>query len=392
MPHVVIIDEFLETKTGHYYEYDKTTMQSLASDCSFRLYAKKSVQQDIQDELGAIPFFEYNPQHWVRSIKGIGAFLYRFYTWHTIRKQIQQIVSLESQNHSDCIFFLPNLFWYNVWPYAQVFGKHNYRALGLYRTSVLDAIDIPQSLQVWIEKLYAHTTRLFSQNVNFQFVSDSQVIADQFTQKFHRPMKVLPIPHVFELDDFATNEPDMFSIYHPGNVRVEKGIESIVTALEWIQENEPLWMKKIHVVFQFFGNHEQEIILPLQHRIQQLRCQQTIEGKLSSEAYKKIYGDSHLILIPYLNSRGYQARTSGVLAEAIAASKPFITTAQSWMDVQSKQYQTGIAVPDQDGIALAHAIIQILSNYTQYKQQARAAKSLWLAFHSKQNFKNVFLS
>ncbi|MEZ5045614.1 MAG: glycosyltransferase [Chitinophagaceae bacterium] len=392
---IIILDEFLETKVGHYYEYDKSVIQSFQEQgIKYALYTKNSIANEIKEELNAIPFFEYNANAFVRKIIILGAFLYRFTTWWSISKQLIKIINKEFKPQNGIEFFVPNIFWYNVLPYALAFSKAKAPVSLLYRTSVLEAIDISPSFKLFIFKLYNWSFTLFSRNQYIRFVTDSDVIANQFTEKYKKPMTVLPIPHVFEMEDlnYSNIEKNKFKLYLPGAARIEKGIECITEAIEYIKRHNPIFFDKLVIVLQFFGEKEKQELEALKTRIINTKCETLFLEKLSSEEYKFHFGSADIILIPYLNSRGYRARTSGVLAEAIAACKPFITSKDSWMDWQKNKYQTGLAVVDTNAEDLAHAIIEIMSNYNTYKSKALAAKDTWLEFHSKENFYNTFIN
>lgn len=53
-------------------------------------------------------------------------------------------------------------------------------------------------------------------------------------------------------------------------------------------------------------------------------------GPFSSDEYSELLLNSDIVIIPY-NPEQYAARSSGVLAEAIGAGKPVVTTGGSWM-------------------------------------------------------------
>lgn len=388
---VIILDEFLENKTGHYYEYDKSVMESLAlKGIPCELYCRDTVADDIRKELNAQPFFHYNPDLPIRKLPLIGPFLYRFHNWKKIREQIERVVKEQSTSSEHIVFFAPNIFWYNVLPYAKAFGQNHVRALLLYRTSVLEAIDIGQQYKPLIFRLYDWASRLLEKNKEVRFVTDSEVIAKQYTAKYKQSMTVLPIPHVFGMGEITTGVNKPYRLFLPGPARIEKGVETITAALEHLQQQHPDILSQIEVVMQFFGEKEKEQLQALQARMRKLNCKLDFLGKLSSEEYKAQFLKAQIILIPYLNSRGYQARTSGVLAEAIAAAKPFITTSDSWMDDQVKTYGTGLSIRDSSASDLAHAILAMIGDYERHQAMALQAKDAWLAFHSKENFANTF--
>lgn len=387
---LIIINEFLENKVGHYYEYDKSVREAFTDhNIPIELYARSSVIEDIQREIAAIPYFHYDSLPWYRGLKIIGPILYRFKQWRILEKQISQII--DRYQHENVTYFVPNIFWYNILPYARAFSKSKLPVILLYRISVLEAIDLPRFVKPLIIRLFNKAFVLLSKNDKVRFASDSDVIAQQFEEKYKRKMVVLPVPHLFEIHTPANYKDSAFQFYLPGNARVEKGIENITKALEILQENHLQEIKKIVVVLQFFGDKEKDILNNCRERILKLSCKLIALGKLSSEEYQNYFTTSHVILIPYLNDHGYRARTSGILSEAIGACKPFITTKDSWMDVQAKRYKTGIAVSDYDPNELASAMITLIQNFSYYNQLALKAKEEWLVFHSKVNFYKIVM-
>jgi glycosyltransferase involved in cell wall biosynthesis len=391
---LVIINEFLENKVGHYYEYDKSVMQTFQQqgiECV--LYAKDTVSDEIKEELNAVPYFSYNPKLKIRKLKIIGPLLYRFYNWNSLLQQVKKIIEIETKNNESVSFFIPNIFWYNVLPILSAFSRSHTSVGFLYRTSILEPIEISKSFEPFILRLYNHAFKKISQNKEARFFTDSEVIAAEFQNQYHAPMSVLPIPHVFDSQMTLTKtDPSLFRLYLPGGARIEKGTEVITQALEYLGQYHPNEMKHIVVVMQLFGDKEKEELEALKKRIELLSCQSLFLGKLNSDEYQYEFNAADIILIPYLNDRGYRARTSGVLAEAIACSKPFITTQGSWMDIQSKQYKTGASIEDSNSKDLASALLDMMTHYEAYKQKAIEAKQAWMHFHSKSTFYKVYMN
>lgn len=390
---LVILDEYLDSKVGHYYEYDKTVIQSLAlKGVSSALYAKSTVDKDIQEELSCIPWFHHNPGMWIRKIKVLGALMYRFSSWHKTADQIRGVVRKEARDGME-LFFVPNILWYNIIPYALAFGNTSHHVKLLFRTSVNDVIDVGFPFKQLIPSIYTFCIARLRRNPNVSFVTDSEVIAEEFTRKFNHRMEVLPIPHVFEVGNTSgRNIRAPFRLYLPGAARIEKGIVLITKALELLDKKNPPFMKRIQLCIQIFGDKEKEELESCAKVLRSLSCEVLFYGKLSSEEYKEQFSRADVILIPYLNDKGYKARTSGVLAEAISTAKPFITAKDSWMDTQVKRYCTGYAIQDSSVEELAVAIEHVIDSYASYKTKAEQAKDLWLSFHSKERYAEVFLN
>jgi glycosyltransferase involved in cell wall biosynthesis len=394
MPKLIIINEFLENKVGHYYEYDKSVQQTFAAkgfDCA--IYGKATMLPQIAAELHAIPYFQYDPKIWYRKIPLIGSTLYRFYYWRQLAAQIRAIIKLETQGknaNKDVQFFFPNIFWYNMIGVANGLQSVAHRTTLLYRISVVEPMEKSKFLQKAIPKIFSFFSKQLAKNNQIVFSSDSQVIAQEFLQEFQLPMRVLPIPHLTDIGvGMKPKDDGALKLYMPGVARLDKGITLITQAMEYLQMHHAQILSSIYLNIQFFGDGQKEIVLPLIERIKATKCQFILLGSLSSEEYVQQFHRTDAILIPYQADQGYKARTSGVLAEAIAACKPFITSKHTWMENQVIDYKVGIAVAETPQ-ALAEAIIDLLQHYKQYAAPMAAAKEKWFAFHSKENFYNVY--
>ena len=385
---LVILDEYLENKSGHYYEYDKSVKELFEKHkIKVYIYANKNLSKELQNELQAQPYFNFNPNIWFRKIKILGSVIYRIYFWKTLYSQILK----KTKQHQESTFFFPNIFWYNVLPIAFALNINKVKATILFRTSIIDISQVNFLFKPFIRFLYIFSTYLIKKNKNVTFTSDSQVIADEFFIKTQLNMKVLPIPHVFDLGSRLKNPKDtFFRIYLPGPARYEKGIELVVKSFEWINLNYPSHLKKIVFVCQFFGEKEKVFLEKLKEKLISLPHTTLFLSLLNSEEYKKEINKADIILLPYLNTCGYKSRTSGVLSEAIACSKPFISTKDSWMYQQSINFNTGSCFEDMNSVDLAQKIMEMTNNYSIYLERAKNSKKEWLNYHSKENFYKIF--
>lgn len=381
---LVIVDDLFETFEGHPYAYDKAVLEICNKHgCRAVIYGHKKMRHEIRDELGAIPWFSINAQSWVRKIPILGAVLYRTSFWQKYKREIEEIIA----ENPDAFLFFPNVYWYNILPVARALKRNRNPSALLYRTSIFDTIRLPKTIQPATLALIRYSHGLLKNKSNIRFVTDSEVIAEEWQGYLKSGMSVLPIPHLtLNVRDPGMPANPKVRLYLPGGMRVEKGVRMLTEAFERLAVRDPLLLTRMELVTQFLGD---DIALDsYKARLAALPVENVFLGRLSTEEYNRQLSLADVILIPYQVSEGYRARTSGILAEAIASSKPFITTEGTWMSVQAHKYDTGLTVRDEQPDDLAEAIGRMVAYFADYERKAIAASQKWMEAQSD----NVFFS
>lgn len=111
------------------------------------------------------------------------------------------------------------------------------------------------------------------------------------------------------------------------------------------------------------------------------------DGPLTSEEYYQMVRETDVFLCPYDPDR-YRCRSSGTLAEAIAAGIPTVVPADTWM---SRQQDEGTGETFTDKSSFIQAVRRIVDDHASYRRRAQAFKHAWLAVHSPANFVAVLL-
>ena len=106
-----------------------------------------------------------------------------------------------------------------------------------------------------------------------------------------------------------------------------------------------------------------------------------IRDALSTDDYNALLASADIVATPYWRSI-YEARTSGVFLEAVAAGKPVICTADTWMSDELGRAGAGLIVPDGDPVALAIALVEARDRFTELAAKAEADRPKWRAFHN----------
>lgn len=389
MKKLVIVDEYFAGIVGHYYAYNKSVQEIFADNgIPSVIYANKKLPASIHAELNVVPFFDGLPKNNLNKLPVAGPLINRSWFWWSLYKSIKQLYTIESD--PDTVFFFTTVVWYNLLPVALAASTSNRKNILLYRLSFTEHTGLSTKLDKVGDWLYKYTFDKLRLNKNIRYCTDSDVIATECGELYGLPMKVMPIPHINDdhpdADTNTAHAGDVFTLYAPGAIREEKGIEFITCAFEYMASvNHPL-LRKVVLVTQYNDKGDPELDRNIKSRLERLPMKNIFLGSLSADDYNARINGADIILLPYSLAHGYRARTSGIMSETIAACKPFLTTRGSWMSIQSDKYKTGVTVAYDDVSEFASVLSDIIANYEQYKQKALNAKAGWLAYHSKPNF------
>ena len=381
---LIIIDEEFEKMEGHPYEYNKS-VKEIFDRHGFEtvIFGRQNMLPAFRDELHARPWFTIDIKSKIRKIPVLGTIIYRIRFWKKFEKEIKDILAEVSKKEGDFFLFFPGVYWYNALPISRALKNTNAPAALLYRLSIFDTVRLPKKVLALTLGIIKQSVKILNGKKNIHYFSDSEVIAGEWFSQFKVPMKVLPIPHLTPNKKNAPlGETDKIRMYLPGGMRVEKGAQLLTEAFEILAAKQPQILNRIILVTQFLGGNE--ILEGYKARLAALPLENQFLRQLSSEEYNRQLGMADVILIPYQVSEGYRARTSGILAEAIASSKPFITTDGTWMSIQARKYNTGLIVKDKQPDELADAIRDMVSSYAAHNKKAIEANSIFMKNYSKE--------
>jgi hypothetical protein len=388
---IVIIDEHIKTKSGHYYTYNKSTFQAfIPNGFNYALYGNAALLYEIGEELNGVNHFNFNTSKWYRKIPILGALLYRAYFWRTLGKQLKAVLAKEGNTG---LLFFPNVYWYNILPYTNNLFSIQQPTTLLLRNSINEFNQEPKLFRSIIKKLVHSQLKKLASNKFINIVSDSEVISNEYNGlNLGSTCTTLPIPHVQAGNVSNASKNSLINLYVPGAMRLEKGTSFINKSLKIFCNKYPSQAKNIQLTTQFFGDTEKEELDSLKLQLSSLPINNEFLGSLSSEAYTAAFNKADIILIVYNPACGYSYRTSGILAEAIAAEKPFITSNNTWMSLQAKKYNIGKMVDYNNYENFADELFNLITNIETEKNKVSLGKNEWLNFHSKQNFYSTYIN
>jgi glycosyltransferase involved in cell wall biosynthesis len=203
-----------------------------------------------------------------------------------------------------------------------------------------------------------------------KFVTDSRRIADEYRSASGLDAVVAGTPRSIAISAASPKSPaHNLTFGSLGAARWEKGIDVFQSAIASLVTNDDA--DHLRFVIQWnrpVARPDGSIYLrdPLVAAAPQIDWWDQV---LSSQDYDRILGEIDCMVLPYRRLM-YQSRSSAVAVEAACSGIPMIYTADSWLSDFVAEQGAGIAVADGDVDALARAILTMAADYPDFKAKA----------------------
>jgi glycosyltransferase involved in cell wall biosynthesis len=231
-----------------------------------------------------------------------------------------------------------------------------------------------------------HASGLYPRHV--RFYTDTDLLKAQYDKQSEIRFVTVPIPFRHELiDRHARDEGRAMTaaraknIVYMGDARPEKGYQLLP---DMVQALWPNYVEKGKVCFTFQSNFNvpggEPGMFEARQRLQHFPSEtvRLLTEPMPPAEYYRHLGEADVVIIPCLADR-YAARSSGILAEALAAGKPVIVPANTWMAAQIDPSR-GRTYKDLCG--LPQAVTEILDDYDSFQRAARDYAAVWRQRHS----------
>lgn len=226
-----------------------------------------------------------------------------------------------------------------------------------------------------------HSTRLWPGRVRFH--TDTEELRRQYEELSSVRFGVLPIPCRHELLDRAPAQPadSPAIVLFLGGARREKGFHLLPRVAEALA-SDYLATGRARLVAQSGFNVPggEPGMAAARARLSRFAAEQVrmLDEALAPADYYALLADASLVLLPY-DARLYRTRSSGVLAEALAAGKPVVVPAGTWMAAQIDAIGGTIFGSDDDVPAVVASALRDLPALT---AAAVAHARVWRAANS----------
>lgn len=372
-----IVDPSLKDFVGHHFEYDAATREG-AAELGYETIclAHREASAEICEQLTAQPTFSYD-------------------IWGGPSSDADPVAA------ANALFFQelsaaapPNLLRPGDIVFGHMITKRQLHAFARYAEAMAPAgaqlvlllrYEPAHYLHPLSDEAAGSLATAARRGVRVRLTSDSARLADQFERIFGRPVDVLPIPHTSRLRPapLAALQGRPLTVVSLGNARDEKGLLELFDAVRILK----LMGEADRFAFALQVNNPTKLLEPAiaQFAREGHENVQLLHEPLPSDAYYELLRSADLVALPYWRSV-YEARTSGVLLEAIGAGKPVICTADTWMSDQLEATGSGLTAPDQNAAAFVHALRQGRVRFEDLAGAALRAAEGWTERHNPRAF------
>lgn len=213
--------------------------------------------------------------------------------------------------------------------------------------------------------------------------TDTQELARDYEALTGRTFAVLPIPFRAKLMPEVERRDGPLVALFLGDPREEKGFCLLPDLIETLHRD-LVATGRLRFVIQA-GVHRDALNPRMVETLGRLEAfgepAVTLVGRdgfvPEAEYYRHLSG-ADIVLLPY-DAVTYRARSSGVLAEAVAGGKPVIVPADTWLGSQMAEGAGERFVTEAD---LADALRRITLGYEGYRARALGLREAWLRHHS----------
>jgi glycosyltransferase involved in cell wall biosynthesis len=223
--------------------------------------------------------------------------------------------------------------------------------------------------------------------------TDTEELSAQYHEAAGLSFGVLPIPFRSQLIQAMPRNEGPLRIAFIGDARDEKGFHWLPELVEQLMDQ---YVRTGRVRFLFQASPvdapwNEGSCRALRRLREYDRSQVELVGTggpLGAEEYFQLVSQVDILLCPF-HKTAYQSRSSGTLAEAIAAGVPAIVPEGTWL---SRQQAPRARETFEDLPSFITAVRRVIDNYSAYRAAAQASKDHWLSFHTPKNLVKCLLA
>jgi glycosyltransferase involved in cell wall biosynthesis len=229
------------------------------------------------------------------------------------------------------------------------------------------------------------------------FHSDTESLAREYQRLTSLVFDTLPIAFEHTLLRAGLEKrtrslhPDQLTVLYLGDARCEKNYTALPHAVAKLW---PDYVRDGRIRFVIQSNFNtpggEEGVLAAAQRLGQYPPDQVelLPDPLDPAAYFERLADADIVLVPYDPAR-YRFRSSGILIEALAAAKPVVTSAGSWMATQVDETH---AITIESCADLGPAIAKLVDDHARFEAGARVVSAGTLERSAGQSFMSALLA
>jgi glycosyltransferase involved in cell wall biosynthesis len=356
---LLIVEEALRNREGHWFEYNRATKSAVQETQGVHvdMLGHSTMESDVAAELNAIPHFRYT-------------------VWDQIYNQPQAwkryfgILRHNKRLHDDLARFLTR-----AGPYDTVFAPTVvlHHLLGYHRIAKRFGGSSLQQLVLLIRNNIA----LYDTDGNRTFRSTAK-FWKWAIQRFRPLIAAGRVRFVTDSERLANEYEGVVRLLEAARLLADEKLErKIEITLQWREAFDLPDGGRIGP--DDVGKYESQNV---SFRI--------IREPLSSDAYLQELKNADAIILPY-RREVYYARISGVAVEAMMLGKPVLFTTDTWIDTVCQQFDLGIGMMD-DVSGVTTTLARIAKELPKLRSQAIAKQPEVADFFSASAFRTRLMA
>jgi glycosyltransferase involved in cell wall biosynthesis len=235
-------------------------------------------------------------------------------------------------------------------------------------------------------RAYFDACRAYPESPKVRFYTDTAELAADYAALAGFSFRVLPIP--FRADLIPLTPPrlptDPLRVLFLGDLRDEKGFTKLPPLVRAMCAN-PHPRVQFVVPGALHPEEREPAMLAALAELETYPAEQVErphrDSFVPAEDYYRLLASADVVLCPY-DAQAYRSRSSGVFAEAVAAGKPTVVPADTWM---ASAQEPGAGETYTDARGLLTAVRRVCADFPAYRAAAERARTRWLARHTPEN-------
>lgn len=217
-----------------------------------------------------------------------------------------------------------------------------------------------------------------------RIVSDSARLSAQIQRLTSLPVGVVPIPHTVSIEGHrpttaGARARGRLRVVSLGNARDEKGLLEIFQAVRILEAAGQASRFEFHLQV----NNPDAVTAPAIEAFADEGHANAVlyREALDTDDYYALLQSADIVAVPYWREI-YEARTSGVFLEAVAASKPVICTGDTWMADQLRFCGAGLLCRNREPADFVRQLCRLADDYEGHARKALDGQAAWLERHN----------
>jgi len=400
---LIIADHTLINYQGHSFAYCDS-IKTKAENLGWKVITlgTKKISPEVQNKLGAIPYFKYNffhtfPEPWFSKILPINFRNDYFPKWNAHQRNTNlfnemKLIIEQCSPNEDTILLFPN-FTYNDLIGIVKTADHIKQLPKLRIAAIQHFTSKPNLNSTYFPNpFYSRCFKTLDESKyknKIHFFTDSTELAKEYKAYTSSPFTVLPIPHTLDAPVIYPEKPNSLIIGYMGDARTNKGFHLLPEAFEIVKQSKRNRNVEFHIQSNVRNSNEWQA----SQAAQILRSMPNVKiypNALNEIEYRKLMNLIDIFVFPYTLDY-YHSQTSGVFSEARTLGKVTVASRGTWMAHEVEKHRGGVLNNPEDPKSIGDALIKAIDNYSELKNEALIAAKIWNNFHNINNYFKIFV-